>query len=73
MGTNYKLDNCRFEPKKESKMEKKSVSITFRTTETNDKFLKELASSEKLTPSYVLNRMIDSWREKKIKNPMEIK
>ena len=54
-------------------MDKKSVSITFRTTETNDKFLKELASSEKLTPSYVLNRMIDMWRRKKIKNPMDIK
>ena len=54
-------------------MDKKSVSMTFRTTEKNDKFLKKIASVEKLTPSYVLNRMIDSWREKKIKNPMEIK
>ena len=54
-------------------MDKKSVSMTFRTTEKNDKFLKKIASVEKLTPSYVLNRMIDMWREKNIKNPMDIK
>ena len=54
-------------------MDKKSVSITFRTTEKNDKFLKALASSEKLTPSYVLNRMIDCFREKGINSPFDIK
>ena len=54
-------------------MDKKSVSITFRTTESSDKFLKKLADSEKLTPSYVLNRMIDSYKKKGIKSPFEIK
>ena len=54
-------------------MDKKSVSITFRTTEKNDKFLKKIASVEKLTPSYVLDRMIDVWREKNITTPFDIK
>ena len=54
-------------------MDKKSLSVSFRTTEKNDKFLKKIAKSESLSPSYVLNRMIEKWREKKIKNPMEIK
>ena len=54
-------------------MDKKSVSITFRTTETNDNFLKELASSEDLTPSYVLHRMINHFRAKGIESPFDIK
>ena len=54
-------------------MDKKSVSITFRTTESNDQFLKKLADAEDLTPSYVLNRMIKHFREKGIESPFDIK
>ena len=38
-------------------MDKKSVSITFRTTESNDKYLKSLASAENLSIAWVINQM----------------
>ena len=54
-------------------MDKKSVSITFRTTEVNNEFLKDLSSADDLTPSYILNRMIKHFREKGIDSAFDIK
>ena len=54
-------------------MDKKSESITFRTTEVNNNFLNEIASADDLTPSYILNRMIKHFREKGISSAFDIK
>ena len=55
------------------RMSKKSEQFVFRTTEENHKYVVDLASSEDLTPSYVLNRMINYFREKGIDSPFAIK
>ena len=71
MGTNYKFDTCRIQPKET--MSKKSEQFVFRTTEENHKFVMDLAKSEDLTPSYVLNRMIKHFRKQGIESPFDIK
>lgn len=72
MGTNYKFDTCRIQPK-ESKMSKKVISISFRTTDENSEYLKSLAESDDRSLSYVLNKMVDSFRSKKVKDIRKIK
>ncbi len=54
-------------------MEKKSVSITFRTTETNDEYLKMLASKKNISIAVVLNSMIDAFKERGIDHPFDIR
>ena len=73
MGTNYKFDTCRIQPKKDSKMSKKTEQFVFRTTEENHKYVMDLARAEDLTPSYVLNRMVKAFRERGIDSPFDIK
>ena len=43
---------------------KKTELFSFRTTEQNLNYLKLLADSDDRTPSYILNRMIDAFRER---------
>ena len=73
MGTNYRFDTCRIQPKKDSKMSKKSETFVFRTTEENHKYVMDLARAEDLTPSYVLNRMVKAFRERGVDSPFDIK
>ena len=54
-------------------MSKKSETFVFRTTEENHKYVTELAKLEDLTPSYVLNRMVNAFRERGIDSPFDIK
>jgi len=41
---------------------KKTVHFSFRTTDENMDYLKQIASEDDRTPSYVLNKMIDYFR-----------
>ena len=43
---------------------KKTELFSFRTTEQNLNYLKLIAESDDRTPSYILNRMIDAFRER---------
>ena len=43
---------------------KKTVHFSFRTTDENMDYLKQIASEDDRTPSYVLNKMIDYFRAK---------
>lgn len=54
-------------------MEKKSVSITFRTTENNDEYLKMLASKKNISIAVVINSMIDAFKERGIDHPFDIR
>ena len=54
-------------------MDKKVITLSFRTSETNNKYLRKLAESDERSLSYVLNKMVDIYRIKGIKHPSEIK
>jgi predicted transcriptional regulator len=43
---------------------KKTVHFSFRTTDENMDYLKQVANEGDRTPSYVLNKMIDYFRAK---------
>ena len=43
---------------------KKTELFSFRTTEQNLNYLKLIAESDDRTPSYILNKMIDTFRER---------
>ena len=43
---------------------KKDKHFSFRTTEQNLNYLKLIAEFDDRTPSYVLNKMIDTFRER---------
>ena len=43
---------------------KKTELFSFRTTEQNLNYLKLIAESDDRTPSYILNKMIDAFRER---------
>ena len=43
---------------------KKTELFSFRTTEQNMNYLKLIAESDDRTPSYILNKMIDAFRER---------
>ena len=43
---------------------KKTVLFSFRTTEQNSNFLKLLADTDDRSQSYILNKMIDAFRER---------
>ena len=43
---------------------KKDKHFSFRTTEQNLNYLKLIAESDDRTPSYILNKMIDAFRER---------
>ena len=45
-------------------MGKKDQLLSFRTTEGNHDYLKQLAESNERTVSYILNKMIDAFRER---------
>jgi predicted transcriptional regulator len=42
---------------------KKTVHFSFRTTDENMDYLKQVANEGDRTPSYVLNKMIDYFRD----------
>ena len=65
MGTNYKFDTCRIQPK-DLKMSKKTESVSFRTTEENLNYLKAVADRDDRSLSYVLNKLIGVFRKKGI-------
>ena len=44
-------------------MDKKDELISFRTTEDNLKYLKQLAESDERSVSYILNKMIQYFKE----------
>ena len=43
---------------------KKDKHFSFRTTEQNVNYLNLIAESDDRTPSYILNKMIDAFRER---------
>ena len=43
---------------------KKDKHFSFRTTEQNLNYLKLIAEYDDRTPSYILNKMIDAFRER---------
>ena len=47
-------------------MEKKSELTSFRTTEGNLNYLKQLAESNERSVAYILNKMIEKCRERGI-------
>ena len=54
-------------------MSKKTELISFRTTLENDKYLRELADSDERSLSFVLNKMVDAFRLKKVKKVSSLK
>ena len=54
-------------------MSKKDKTISFRTSEENLDYLKDLAKSDERSLSYVLNKMLDYLRSKKIKKVTSLK
>ena len=54
-------------------MNKKDQLLSFRTTEENFDFLKQLAESDERSVSYILNKMIESYKEHKIKKVNEVR
>jgi hypothetical protein len=54
-------------------MTKKTELISFRTTPENSKYIRDLADSDERSLSYVLNKMLDSFRLKKVKKVSSIK
>ena len=53
-------------------MGKKDITISFRTTDENYEYLSKLAQSDERSMSYVLNKMVDSFRLKKVKKVSNI-
>ena len=47
-------------------MNKKDQLLSFRTTEENLNYLKQLAESDERSVSYILNKMIESYKEHQI-------
>ena len=47
-------------------MDKKDQLISFRLTEDNLNYLKQLAESDERSVSYILNKMIESYKEHQI-------
>ena len=43
---------------------KKDKHFSFRTTEGNLNYLRQLADSDERTPSYILNKMIEAFRNR---------
>ena len=54
-------------------MSKKSILLSFRTTEENDQYLRTLADSDERSLSYILNKMVDAFRNKRVKKVSNIK
>tara|TARA_Y100001963_G_scaffold150655_1_gene232112 strand:+ start:859 stop:1020 length:162 start_codon:yes stop_codon:yes gene_type:complete len=52
---------------------KKTEQIVFRTTDENKEFLQSLADSDDRTISYIVNKMVDAFRLKRIKKASSIK
>ena len=48
-------------------MSKKTELLSFRTTLQNSKYVKKLAKDDERSLSFVLNKMIDSFRTKGVK------
>ncbi len=71
MGTNYKFDTCRIQPK-ETEL-KKDKLLSFRTTEDNDKYLRELMEKSDRSMSYLISKMIDVFRGRGVDDDRDIK
>tara|TARA_Y100000814_G_C12183617_1_gene352249 strand:+ start:381 stop:545 length:165 start_codon:yes stop_codon:yes gene_type:complete len=54
-------------------MEKLTERLSFRTSEENVKYLKTLADSDDRSTSYVINRMIEHFKGKSVKDIRKIK
>jgi|TARA_Y100001970_G_C14113543_1_gene792265 predicted transcriptional regulator len=52
---------------------KKISTLSFRTTPENDKYLRKLADSDDRSLSYVLNKMVNSFRDRGVKKVSSIK
>ena len=70
MGTNYRFDTCRIE--KKDTMSKKKL-LSFRTSEENDKYLRELMESDDRSMSYIISKMIDAFRTRGVEDTRDIK
>ena len=54
-------------------MPKKSEHIVFRTTEENLEYVKLLADSDDRTTAWILNKMIETFKDKGVKKASNIK
>jgi hypothetical protein len=54
-------------------MEKLTERLSFRTSEDNVKYLKTLGDSDDRSVAYVINKMINHFREKNVKDIKKIK
>ena len=54
-------------------MDKKTEITSFRTTEDNLNYLKKLGESDERSISYVINRMIEHFKGKSVKDIRKIK
>ena len=54
-------------------MSKKTELISFRTTLENSDYIRDLADSDERSLSYVLNKMLDAYRLKKVNKVSNIK
>ena len=52
---------------------KKDMTLSFRTTSENDEYLRLLAEEDDRSLSYILNKMVDTFRTKGVKKVSNIK
>ena len=51
----------------------KDKLLSFRTTEQNEKYLRELKDENERSLSYIISKMIDSYRVKNVRDTRKIK
>ena len=54
-------------------MSKKEKLLSFRTTSENDKYIRELMDKSDRSMSYLISKMIDAFRVRKIDDDRDIK
>ena len=68
-----KIQDSEWEETEVENCQQKSISLSFRTSKQNIQYLRLLAESDDRSLSYAINKMVDSFRSKKVKDIRKVK